>query len=422
MDSFEKIIGYKKEKEELRRTADMLKNRAKYTALGIEIPNALLLYGVPGVGKTIMAKAMIEESGLKCFDCRKDSPDGEFVKKIRDTFVKAEENAPSIVLLDDMDKFAEDNLEMNCNKEEFSVIQSCIESTRKSEVFVLATANDIDNLPSSLMRSGRFGRKIEVKVPSVEDTALIIERYLNGITCESGINADTIALILAGKSCAAVESIINEARILAAYDNSGIVKKKHLIHSIMRMTENLIETPVYDDKQIRRTAYHEAGHAIVEYFNGYNIALISILGYGDVGGCCITSDNITPYSFQIIRNRVCTMMAGKAAVKLVFNEEDMGAGKDIEIAMKSIRGAIEKFCADGFEYGYCLDKWSCQQALSRMDRVADRAYIIAKECYERAYEILSQNILLLHKIADHLIEYGFILKSEFQDILKEHSK
>ena len=111
MDKFSKIIGYEKEKEELKRTADMLKNSEKYLKRGVVIPNALLLYGVPGTGKTVMARAMIAESGLPHFDCKKDTPNGAFVNNIRNTFKEAEENAPAIVFLDDMDKFAELGLE-----------------------------------------------------------------------------------------------------------------------------------------------------------------------------------------------------------------------------------------------------------------------------------------------------------------------
>ena len=130
MDNFSEIIGYEKEKEELKRTADMLKNPEKYLARGVVIPSTLLLYGIPGTGKTIMAKAMIANSGLPYFSCKNDTSGGEFVNNIKSTFNEALENAPAIVFLDDMDKFAEDNLDINCNKEEFTVIQSCLEETK----------------------------------------------------------------------------------------------------------------------------------------------------------------------------------------------------------------------------------------------------------------------------------------------------
>ena len=170
MNEFDKIIGYESEKEELVRLCDTLKNRAKYEKLGMNMPQTLLLYGPPGVGKTLMAKAFIAESKRKVFYCKKDKSDGEFITAIKDTFAEAKKKAPSIIFFDDMDKFAEDNLNQNCNKEEFVAIQSGLEDIRGANVFVIATANDICNLPDSLLRAGRFGRQIHVEVPDYDDS------------------------------------------------------------------------------------------------------------------------------------------------------------------------------------------------------------------------------------------------------------
>ena len=118
MSAFEKIIGYALIKEELKQIADCLKNTAKYRRMGVSIPRGLLLHGEPGVGKTLMTTCLVEESGRKAFICRKDTPDGDFVEHISEVFEEAEENAPSVIVLDDMDKFA--NAEgRNCYAEEF---------------------------------------------------------------------------------------------------------------------------------------------------------------------------------------------------------------------------------------------------------------------------------------------------------------
>lgn len=116
MDQFDKVIGYEREKEELRRLCDVLKNREKYLRLGVKIPKAILLYGAPGLWKTLMAKVMIAETGRAVFHCKKNKPNGEFVNDIKQTFENAIREAPSIIFFDDMDKFAEDNLQQNCNK------------------------------------------------------------------------------------------------------------------------------------------------------------------------------------------------------------------------------------------------------------------------------------------------------------------
>ena len=164
MNAFDKIIGYSSLKKELMQISDTLKNRQFYDKLGVSAPRGLLLHGEPGVGKSLMASAIIEDSGRPVFCCRKDEPNGDFVKKIKATFDKAMESAPSIVFLDDMDKFANGD-KSHPDAEEYVTVQSCIDEAKGKEVFVLATANDIDCLPDSLCRPGRFDRTIEVEVP-----------------------------------------------------------------------------------------------------------------------------------------------------------------------------------------------------------------------------------------------------------------
>jgi cell division protease FtsH len=170
MNTFDRIIGYEREKKELGRICDMLINEEKYKKLGVNIPNALLIHGDPGLGKTLMAKTLAESSGRVVYSCPKTKPDGSFVDNIKETFEKASKNAPSIVFLDDMDKFAEDNKSSDSNKEEFVVIQACLEEVKDKNVFVIATANNIDNLPESLVRAGRFGRQIYVSFPTINES------------------------------------------------------------------------------------------------------------------------------------------------------------------------------------------------------------------------------------------------------------
>lgn len=159
MSAFNRIIGHEQVKRDLMQIADILKNREVYEALGVSSPRGLLLHGIPGVGKSLMAQCLIEESGREVFTCRKTEPNGEFVKTIKNVFEKAAENAPSVVYLDDMDKFANDD-ERHRNSEEFVAVQSCIDVLRGKEVFVLATANETRCLPDSLTRAGRFDRVI----------------------------------------------------------------------------------------------------------------------------------------------------------------------------------------------------------------------------------------------------------------------
>ena len=164
MSEFDKIIGYKDIKSELIRLCDMLKNEEKYSALGVTLSGGLLLCGVPGVGKTLMASCFIKESGRRAFICRKNKADGEFVNEIKKMFDKAAENAPSVILLDDMDKFANEDVNRK-NAAEYVAVQSCIDEVKGKDVFVIATCNGTGNLPSSLLRSGRFDTIIAVNTP-----------------------------------------------------------------------------------------------------------------------------------------------------------------------------------------------------------------------------------------------------------------
>ena len=177
MDSFDRIIGYKKEKAELKQIADTLVNREIYHNLGVKPPSGLLLNGIPGVGKTLMAESLIESTGLPVLVCRKDKTNAEFIKAIKTTFEKALEKAPAIVFLDDLDKFA--NSDYTCrDAEEFVTVQTCIDKNKGKGIFVLATCNDVKKLPPSLSRTGRFDRIINLEPPSLEDSIGIIEHYL----------------------------------------------------------------------------------------------------------------------------------------------------------------------------------------------------------------------------------------------------
>ena len=191
MSEFDKVIGYSDIKAELIRLCDVLKNMDKYKRLGVTMPRGLLLYGDPGIGKTMMAKSFIKESGYKSFVLRKDKPDGDFVNEIRDVFSKAKEEHSAIVFLDDMDKFANED-DYHRDAEEYVTVQACIDDCRDTGVFVLATANDKYCMPDSLIRAGRFDKSIEMKYPTGDDAKKIVEYYLSQKQVMGDIDIDDI--------------------------------------------------------------------------------------------------------------------------------------------------------------------------------------------------------------------------------------
>lgn len=200
MEHFDKIIGYVDIKQELESIVDIMLHPDKYKKLGVSIPHGLMLHGDPGVGKTLMSNCFVAASGRKVFICRKDKPNGDFVKQIKKVFEEAKANAPSIVFLDDIDKFANTEKHLR-NTDEFVTIQSCIDDIGENDVFVLATANSISTLPDSLLRAGRFDKTINVRNPVGDDAIEIVKYYLSQKSYVD-VDAEEIAKILCGKSCA----------------------------------------------------------------------------------------------------------------------------------------------------------------------------------------------------------------------------
>ena len=235
MKYFDSVIGYEDIKLELARVLDTIRYPNKYRDLGVKTLSGVLLYGEPGVGKTMFSTAFLKAAERPSFVCRKDKPNGEFVNEIKNVFEKAMEAAPSIVLLDDMDKFANEDYSRS-DAEEYITIQSCIDTikTEGKDVFVFATANNMRKLPSSLVRAGRFDKVIEMKVPAVKDAAKIIQHYLSDKKVVDNLDFEELARILQGHSCAELESIINEAGIYSGYDNRECISRDDILRSIMR--------------------------------------------------------------------------------------------------------------------------------------------------------------------------------------------
>ena len=152
MSSFEKVIGYRSIKRELLQICDMIRNRAIYEEMGARLPHGLLLYGDPGLGKSLLAKCFIEESGLNTVTVRRDKGGDAFIDSIKQAFTRAKEEAPAIVFLDDMDKFANEDCS-HSDAPEYVAVQAGIDDVKETDVFVIATANEICRLPDSLRRS-----------------------------------------------------------------------------------------------------------------------------------------------------------------------------------------------------------------------------------------------------------------------------
>ncbi len=419
MDPFDRIMGYETIRKELERTADVLKNTEYYTRLGSEVPRGLLLYGRPGVGKTTMARALIDASGRKVFLCRRDRPDGDFVWAINRTFSEAAEAGPSVVFLDDLDKFSKS--EEGCsNEEEFAAVQAGIDSLQGKDVFVLATANEIERLPDSLLRPGRFDKTIGVKNPTGEEARSITGYYLSGKVLAPDVEADAVADILSGNSCAVLEAAVNAAGILAGFERAEAITMKHLIlgciEVVHQVPPDLIVAGRKDsledvEDEMTRAAWHEAGHAVVsELLRPGSVTLVCIherrndsLGFTAYGAS-------RQESFAEMNHRAICGLAGNAALEQRFGSAETGAAGDLEQAVEYLREAVENEAYCGFP----MLRSHHMVSNERLSVIETAVSLQLQQLYSEAKRLLSSNMRFLNAVTEELLDKGLLTAKDIR--------
>lgn len=263
MQSFNKIIGYETIKKELYQVIDIFKNKEKYVKMGAKLPNGLLIYGEPGLGKTMLAKAVIEECNVKTYYINNTLFKNELIKQINTSFLNASKDEKAIVFLDDMDKYCEENEECYDSRV-FVSIQTNIDSVKDKDVLVIATVNNAKKLPESLVRSGRFDRQINVERPSNQDAAKIIKYYLKDKNVSDNLNLEDVSRMINYKSCADLEKIINESSIYAAYEGKDKIDIEDITKAYVRNEYDLCDDEYQcSEEEVEKTALHEAGHVVV---------------------------------------------------------------------------------------------------------------------------------------------------------------
>ncbi len=416
-DAFESVIGYEEIKTELRRLCDILKDTEKYRKLGVHIPSGLLLQGEPGTGKTTMARCFIEESGRKCFTCRKTKSSGKFLEEIVGTFADAGEEAPSIVFLDDIDKFT-DKEGRDIDAEEFVTIQSCMDEIRDRDVFVIATANEFYKLPNSLCRSGRFGKVIPVGTPTGKDAEDIVRYYLSGKAVAEDIDIRAISRMLNGQSCATLEEVVNEAGILAGYQGKDIIGMDDMLEAILNEIFDAPKSPAADNSFAAsgRVAYHEAGHIVIaELFDPGSVTVASIRnranGKGTGGFAVIYPNGGITERADIIESNIIRSLGGKAATEIVYGTFDPGCNDDLHKAFRLAGNIVDDFCAYGF------DKWETHCEPS--DNTDRKELAVAAEldrAYAKAKTLLIENRSFLDALAKALAEKDTIIAKDIEEI------
>ena len=394
----------------------MLNNPEIYQELGASINEGVILSGRPGTGKTTMANCLIQSTKRKAYILRKKDADGQFIKTISSVFEEAKKNAPSIVLLDDLDKFSDKDDE-NCDAEEFVTVQSCIDEARGTGVFVIATVNDIRKIPDSLLRAGRLGKRLKIRVPKKAEAMEIIRHYLSKSRKSADLDEKSIAGMLDGKSCATLENVINNAAIKAAFNRQEKVTMQNIVDSCLDL---IFDAPESEDRlpeDIRkRIAYHESGHAVVsEILDPGSVSIVSIrkTNDGDYGFVRYSrSEENCDTSAEFNETMIKASLAGKATTEIVFGEVDMGANADLHNAFKRAKHLVDNHCMFGFQNWIEDDN----TAVAAENRNRAMAMVLEKN-YLEVKKLLVEHRELLDRMASELMEKTTLVYSDIQAIV-----
>ena len=423
MSAFDKVIGYENEKKELFQLCDMAKNPEKYKKLGVRLPRGVLLVGVPGIGKTLMAGALVEEIGRKSFLVRKDRPGQELVTEISNVFAEAMEAAPSVIFLDDMDKFPADSDKRN--PDELIAVQSGIDLVKDADVFVVATANDIRYIPPSLRRPGRFDRIIAMGVPSLKESVEIIRHYLADKKIADDVDPESVARMMDGKSCAELESVLNEAGIYAGFDGRELIGREHIIRAVLHVifgTEESLGCTNEAEKEV--IAFHEAGHAAAAFgFSPGSVGLVSVraTSRSSRGVMQQLRGEKGIKTYAQLRAQVVIDLAGKAAVEMKFGVTDVGAMRDLGSAARSVQDFIIDGATAGFELLHTAEPWAIS-GNGQYERVSEERGAELARCFNEAKALLMRNWGFVECLAAELVKKDTLVYEEINELYDKFVK
>lgn len=414
MENFEKIIGYDAVKNALDRVLDQMLHPEVYREIGVtETEKGILLYGSTGTGKTTLAMEFIGKTGRKSYIVRKTKKQPDMLDYVNAVFEEAKRNAPSIILLDDMDGWANSD-DTHQNTEEYRLVQSLIDESKDDDIYIVATCNQMRLLPVSLLRPGRFGIRLCMNSPTPADAQAIVRHYLGEKKLEEGIDLDDIAKAVDYSSCAELEFIVKKAGINAAYARRSRISRDDILSAVVSRHYDEDDDDddycanVVPEAQMMALCRHEAGHALIAELlrpGCVGIASVRAPNRGFIHLCTDVSD----------RNfKICVSLAGKAAVELYRAEPDAGSGNDLHRAMMLIHRGMN----NGL-YGFSMLDFSTNNGVS--DSLNCRQEQFLNEELERWFskvkEMLLENQKTLDEMARELMEKKVLLFSDIQRIM-----
>ena len=443
------VAGLQEEKEDLAEIIDFLRDPAKYTKVGARIPKGVLLEGVPGTGKTLLAKAVAGEAKVPFFSISGSDFVEMFVgvgaSRVRDMFDEAKKNAPCIVFIDEIDAVARrrgTGLGGSHDEREQTLNQLLVEMDGfgvNEGIIIMAATNRADILDPAILRPGRFDRKISVGRPDVKGREEILKVHARGKPLAEDVNLQEVARTTAGFTGADLENLLNEAAIMAAKaDRSYIVQEDIKAAFIKVGIGDEKKSHVISDKEKRITAFHETGHAILfhELDEVGNVYTISVIPTG-LGAGGYTMPLPEKDEMYLTRNHmlqeIMVDLGGRIAEELVLDDITTGASNDIQKATAMARQMVTRYGmsarigtinyeqeAENVFLGYDLGHES-RHSEYISGEIDKEVKLIIDECYKKAKEIIKANEDILYRAAELLIEKEKLTGAEFEALFAERN-
>ena len=446
---FKDVAGLKEEKEEMYELVDFLRNPKKYIDQGARIPKGVLLMGQPGTGKTYLSNAVAGEAEVPFYSIS----GSDFVEmyvgvgasRVRDMFTEAKKNAPCIIFIDEIDAVGRkrgSGLGGGHDEREQTLNQLLVEMdgfSKNEGIIIIAATNRPDILDPALLRPGRFDRTIQIGMPDVREREEILQVHTKNKKLASDVNLANIAKATAGFSPAELENLTNEAALLAArYRKESISSDLIEEAAIKVMAGPEKKSAAVIERERKLTAYHEAGHAVTAEFLPEldPVHIITIVPRGNAGGftAYIPEEDKSFRTRNEMKNRIVSLLGGRAAEELILDDISTGASNDIERATQIARAMVKTYgfsdklgpilyddgsgnmFLGGNEYS-SGDHYSEQTAVLIDSEVTS----IIKDSYDKAKEILNNHKDFLEDLAQLLLKQETIRKAEYDEIAKKYS-
>ena len=439
---FADVAGEDEAKEILQEIVDFLHNPKKYEEIGAKMPKGALLVGPPGTGKTLLAKAVAGEANVPFFSIS----GSEFVEmfvgmgaaKVRDLFQQANEKAPCIVFIDEIDTVGKkrDGGGFSGNDEREQTLNQLLAEMDgfdgKKGVVILAATNRPDSLDPALLRPGRFDRRVPVELPDLKGREEILKVHAKNIRVGDNVDYNAIARMASGASGAELANMINEAALRAVRNGRKFVTQADLEESVEVVIAGYQKkNKIMTDKEKLIVSYHEVGHALVAALQSHSAPVTKITIIPRTSGALgytmqVDEDEHNLMSREELENKIATLTGGRVAEDLVFHSITTGASNDIEQATKVARSMITRFGMNE-EFGMVAFETVTNQYLggdtslacseSTAAQIDEKVVEAVRKQYDKAEQLLKDNMPKLHELAKYLYEKETITGDEFMEIL-----